>query len=148
MIPDKQLARGNQIHSQRTFFYSFQTERIWKSDRSDRFPFDYELNGIPFGSQSKGKLYTTYTFTVYSCWSLCTELCCRKLFVNIIIPFIQSKTSNTLLIFFTFFSFQDRSCRKASRSGRTGSLIYIINRTGSKVPIKMYLIFFRMCKRF
>ena len=25
-------------------------------DRSDSFPFDYEPNGIPFGSRSKGKL--------------------------------------------------------------------------------------------
>ena len=24
--------------------------------RGDRFPFDYKLNGIPFGSKSKGKL--------------------------------------------------------------------------------------------
>ena len=25
-------------------------------DRGDSFPFDFELNGIPFGSKSKGKL--------------------------------------------------------------------------------------------
>ena len=25
-------------------------------DRGDRFPFDFEPNGIPFGSNSKGKL--------------------------------------------------------------------------------------------
>ena len=25
-------------------------------DRSDRFPFDFEPNGIPFGSKSKGNL--------------------------------------------------------------------------------------------
>ena len=59
------------------------------------------------GSQSKGKLNTKYTFTIYSCWSLYIEPICSKLLVNIIMlrePFIQSTTSNTLLIFFTFFN--------------------------------------------
>ena len=40
-------------------------------DRDDSFPFDFEPNGIPFGSKSKGKLsQRSYPIQFESKWNI------------------------------------------------------------------------------
>ena len=54
-------------------------------DRGDKFPFDFEENGIPFGSKSKGKLSPrSYPIQVERKWkhsflSVCLDQCLGKL---------------------------------------------------------------------